>query len=135
MNMEEFEVSPPKESWLKAAAPGIGVFLFIIIAIWYNNKKANYTEKNGVVTVAKVIESAGEGDVRIHIYYKGKIISDVVNINCYFCLGGYYFAKVRKDDPENYPLFYEEKPVPDCIIEHVKYFEGWNDFPTCDSLK
>jgi hypothetical protein len=136
--MEEQEVPSSDESFLKTYGSSIGFILFIIILCWNACSKVNYTEKNGIVTVAKVIEYEAHeqgSSTLIHIYLGNKIIPTHVTPDCYYCEGKYYFIKVLKDDPENTPLFYEDKPVPDCIIENVKYFEGWNDFPTCDSLK
>lgn len=50
------------------------------------------------------------------------------------CIGNYYFVKVKTDDPIDYPIFYDDKKVPDCIISNVKYFRGWKSFPDCNNF-
>jgi len=110
-------------------AIGLLIACFILV-------KRSEMRKHGIITVAKVIEyeAAESGSsLRIQVYLKDKVITAYVANECYFCAGKYYFVKVLKDDPTNYPIIYMEKPVPDCIIENVKYYKGWDDFPTCNN--
>jgi len=107
----------------------------LLVVCWMLVKKSEM-RKYGVITVAQVIkyEAAESGSMlRIHVYLKDKVITAYASNDCYFCIGGYYFVKVMKDDPDDYPILYIDKPVPDCIIKNVKYYKGWNDFPTCSN--
>jgi hypothetical protein len=110
----------------------------IVFIVIYAKKKTAHTEKNGVITVAKILkyEPAESGSsLKINIYLKDKVITTSVGTGCYFCVGGYYFIKVIKDDPASYPLLLLDKPVPDCIIENIKYYQGWDSFPTCYDIQ
>ena len=137
--MDELEMPPSDENFIKTYGPAIGTILLIIMMIYYCVSKSNNIEKNGVVTVAKVMEyeAAEQGSsLRIHVYLEHKVITAHVSNDCYFCIGGYYFVKVLKDDPDSYLILYMDKPVPDCIIRRVgfDYFKGWKDFPDCSNF-
>jgi hypothetical protein len=111
-------------------------FLAILIIYYYIKKKGDYTDNNGIITVAKVVrqEVAESGSsLHINIYLRDKIIPASVGNDCYNCIDKFFFVKVRKDIPANYPILYTEKPVPNCIIKSVQYFKGWDDFPTCSN--
>lgn len=93
------------------------------------------TEARGVITVAKVTDYQGAesgSDLFIDIYFHDKIYKTRLGYGCGSnCIGKFFFIKIKMETPASYPIFYGDKPVPDCIIQNVKYFKGWSDFPTC----
>ena len=108
----------------------IGLFLFVRIRI------AN-VEKDGVITIAKVIryECAESGsDLYIKIYLQNKTYVTSVNQECQSdCIGNYFFVKVSRKNPKNYPIFYGNRVVPKCILDKAKDFAGWPNFPVCEN--
>jgi hypothetical protein len=113
------------------------IFIVLLLVIINDfNKKTNNTEKNGVITVARIMrhEIAEQGaTLNIEIYLKNKVFTTTATNKCYYCEGKFFFVKVLEENPTSYPILYMDKPVPDCIIENVKYYKGWNDFPTCSN--
>jgi hypothetical protein len=108
------------------------VFLLFLF-LWYKEGDVN---KNGIITIAKVIDWNASGDgsaLSIEIYFREKIYKTTLNISCEGnCVGNYYFIKINKDNPTDYPIFYEDKKVPDCILlQNSDYLNGWFDFPSC----
>jgi hypothetical protein len=114
----------------------IFAIIVVLFLVFYSINRTNHTDKHGLITVAKVMkyEPAESGSsLEINIYLKDKVISTSVSTGCYFCVGKFFFIKVLKDDPKSYPLLILDKPVPDCIIEKVQYFKGWDSIPSCDN--
>jgi hypothetical protein len=109
----------------------IAIFLFL----YFEYSKV---DNDGIITVAKVIryEAAADGsELHIEIYFKQKIYKTSLNQTCQFeCIGKYFFIKISTEHPTEFPIFYDDKIVPDCIIKKVKYFNGWKKAPTCDDL-
>lgn len=105
-----------------------GIFLFV-------HFKQRNVKNEGVITVAKVTnyEGAESGsDLFIEIYLDNKIYSTRIGYGCGInCIGKFFFVKVNKNNPKDYPIFYGDKQVPDCILRSVKVYEGWEDFPQC----
>jgi hypothetical protein len=109
------------------------ILFVIILFLWFKERKVN---NSGVITIAKVIDlnMSGDGsDLSIEIYFHKKVYKTSLNIICTGnCVGKYYFIKVNKDDPTDYPIFYEEKEVPQCILlNYSDQSNGWIDFPLC----
>jgi hypothetical protein len=115
---------------------GIIIFLAILVLIWlFVKNQMETTEAVGVITVAKVTnyEGAESGsDLFIDIYYHDKIYKTRLGFGCGSnCVGNFFFIKIKTTEPTSYPIFYGDKAVPDCIIQNVKYYKGWQEFPTC----
>jgi hypothetical protein len=110
------------------------VVVAIFIFVFYKRQKV---DSIGIITVAKVNqwESAESGSsLYISIYFEDKKYNTTLNMSCEsYCIGNYYFIKINKNSPTDYPIFYEHKKVPDCIINSIKYFKGWKQIPTCDN--
>ena len=96
-----------------------------------------YTDKHGIITVAKVtgFEGAESGsDLYLEIYLEGKKYKTSVGQGCqHDCIGRFFFVKVLRDNPTHYIIFYGYKPVPDCIMSNVIYFKGWKEIPDCNN--
>jgi len=126
-------------SFIKKYEQPIGaIVIFIGIVIFVGYKMTN-TKTHGLVTIAKVLryEPAESGsELFIEIYFMNK--KYVTSIGQEFqpgSFGRFFFIKIDPKQPENYPIFYADRPVPRCIIDSVKYFRGWLDFPTCENYK
>jgi len=111
------------------------VFAFILLSIifyerWHDNKIRKY----GVYTIAKVDHqerAADVGDLHVDIYYGNEVRRVRLNKSCGGCDGKFFFVKVQKDDPFNNILFYENNPVPNCILKNPIPSEGWKEMPVC----
>lgn len=113
-------------------------FIFILVGIFFFvRNKVNKTKKEGIITVAKVIrfEGAESGsNLYVDIFFKDKIYSTSLGDGCRAdCVSKYFFIKISEDSPTDYAVLYGDKPVPSCIIENVKHFNGWKDFPDCSN--
>lgn len=112
------------------------VTLFIVagIFLYVQFRQASVNDK-GVITIAKVTnyEGAESGSVLyIDIYLNDKVYSTTIGYGCNLeCIGKYFFVRVDKDKPKDYPFFYGEKEVPECILRSDKKYAGWSDFPKC----
>lgn len=113
----------------------IFIVVVLVLFLFYKNRKVN---ESGIVTIAKVIDWNASGDgsnLSIEIYFQEKVYNATLNLSCQGnCVGNYYFIKINKDNPTDYPIFYSDKKVPDCILKKSSQYNGWLDFPTCDSV-
>jgi hypothetical protein len=113
----------------------IAIIIAIVVIVFFVRHKISDVNANGVITVAKILryEGAESGsNLYIEIYLEDRKITTSINKPCPpSCIGSYYFVKVKANDPVDYPIFYDDKQVPDCIVANVKYFKGWNYFPDC----
>jgi hypothetical protein len=111
------------------------IIVFVIFFFVFNKRKE--VDSMGIITIAKVNrwESAESGSsLYISIYFEDKKYTTILNKSCEsYCIGNYYFIKINKDSPTDYPIFYEDEKVPDCITHNIKYFTGWKQIPTCDN--
>ena len=113
-----------------------GVIIIILIAVAFGVlRNINFT-KHGVITICRVskFEPAGDGgDLYVEVYFKDKKYTTIVNTICFSCIGKYYYCEIIPGDYKQINL-YQNKQVPECIITNVKYYKGWESFPTCDSF-
>ena len=112
----------------------IGVLLIVSLIVGYGFFRKSQILKYGVFTVAKVInfEGAASGSsLYIDVYFQGKTFRTSVGNHCNFCIGKYYFVKIIKESPSKKIIFYNESPVPDCILSKGIPNNGWKDFPAC----
>lgn len=120
-------------------ATALGFFVVLVCVYLYVSNKISNVDKNGVVTVAKVLkwEPAEQGsDLYIEIYLEdAKVVADIDQDCPADCVGNYFFVKVNRRKLDDYPIFYGDKPVPKCILDSVKVFHGWNSVPDCDNFR
>lgn len=118
----------------KNKADTIKVSVFMAVVIFFMVKSFFDFKKNGVYTVAKVLrqEGASSGaNLYLTVFFQNKRINAVADDVCRYCVGKFFFVKVRKDKP-NKVVFYYDKPVPDCIMEAPLPPEGWKEIPKCE---
>lgn len=109
--------------------------LTIFVFVYFREARVN---KHGVFTIAKVLryETSESGSfLYFEIYLGDKRILTSVDQDCNNCIGNYYFVKVSKDNPDQYPILFNDRPVPECIITGVKYFKGWEKIPNCNEYQ
>ena len=113
----------------------IGI-LIIALAAGYGLYKRIQIDKHGVITVAKIekFEAAEQGgNLSITIFFNGRSYKTVVDAICISCKQKFYFIKVHPTNPTSDPIFYEDKPVPPCILNAPLPKQGWKEIPadTC----
>ena len=112
----------------------IFTLLIVLLIIGFGFYKITQINKYGVFTVARVLKyesAASGGDLYIEIYFQGKVINATVGNACAKCIGKYYFVKVLKETPSKHVIFFNESPVPDCILRNGIPKDGWKEFPIC----
>lgn len=106
------------------------------LAVCYSLYTKYQRDKQGLITAARIdkFEAAEQGgDLYITIFFRGRQYPAIVNALCTSCSRRkLYFVKIFPNDPAGNPLFFEDKPVPDCISSREKYFGGWKAFPSCE---
>jgi len=116
----------------------IFIIILLIGLVFFVRFKISKVDKDGIITISKVIRYEGAeagSDLYIEIYLENKTYVTSINQECqYDCIGNYFFVRVSKNQPTEYPIFYGNRMVPKCILDKIKYFEGWTNFPTCDSM-
>lgn len=113
----------------------IFVILGVLLIIGYTYFRKNRIDKFGIFTIAKVVryEGASSGSfLYMTVYLGGKTFNTSVGNSCYRCIGKYYFVKVIKENPSKHVIFYNESPVPECILKNPIPENGWKKFPSCE---
>ncbi len=113
----------------------IAAIVIIIALFFYVGYRSNKTKTDGVYTIAKVtgFKGAASGSFTyLDIYYQNKIYQTSIDELCNQCMGKYYFVKVNLKNISQFPHFYSEKAVPECILDTIKYYPGWKQIPDCD---
>lgn len=118
-------------------AAGVIILLGLVYVIVISKTKE--VKDQGVYTVAKVLslEGAESGvNLNIEIYLNKNRYSAIVDYWCKdHCVGNFYYVKVLPGDPAKYPFLMGDKPVPPCILDSVKSFEGWSEIPACSTTE
>lgn len=115
----------------------IGTVLIVAVLFIVSYYKNKQVKEEGIFTIAKLIRFVGAesgSSLYIDIYLNNKVYHTSVNED--FEKGGigkFYFIKVLKNAPTDYPILYGYKQVPSCILENVKDYKGWNRIPDCDN--
>jgi hypothetical protein len=113
------------------------VIALVVLLIAYSLYRKHELEREGVITIARVdkFESAEQGgDLYITIFFKNQEYKTIVDGICNSCNGNFYYIKIFPDKPTESPRFYQQKPVPDCILSKQDTYNGWEKIPTdtCD---
>lgn len=112
----------------------IGIILLFSVALVLGIFRSNYIEKNGIITVCKILRLEGSGggtDLYLEVYLRGEKYETVINDFCIGCVGEFRYCKIVAGDKKIVNLFNEE--VPECILNNLnKYDSGWNKIPKCE---
>jgi hypothetical protein len=115
----------------------IGVIIIVLLVFLFLYWKTGAVNNEGIITVAKVLRHEGAesgSELYIEIYLDDKKYITSVGQDCQQdCIGNYFFVKVMRNDPTDYPILYGHAPVPACIITNVKIFKGWSKIPDCSN--
>ncbi len=128
------------ERGLRSLLPLIGTLLIIILIVLYIDFYQDKVNEDGIISIGKVVEYSSRksgASYRVKLYYKDKV-SDVFVSDAYCdrsCIGNFFFIKFLESSPSKYPTLYKDKPVPECILMNVKYYEGWDYFPDCTNYR
>ena len=110
----------------------IGIICMMIFAsyVWL---RADYVNRNGIITLVKIInvEGAADGEkVDVDVYVHGKFVRTTINKGCSDCINKYFYAKILKNDISTFFVFYEY-PVSNCILKNAIPIDGWKSIPSC----
>ena len=114
----------------------IFVILSVLLIIGYAFYRESQINKFGVFTIAKVerFKGASSGStLYITVYLGGKTYNTSVGNPCRRCIGKFYFVKVLKQNPTKHVIFYNESPVPYCILRNPIPEDGWEKLPSCEN--
>lgn len=120
--------------------PIVIILAFIVLVLVYKTFYRIRVEKEGVFTVAKVLDievGKSGSSCKIEIYLRRKrFVTFVPGKYCgYDCIGNYFFVRVLVDNVKMQPMLYVNKPVPACILDSLDYFNGWNSIPDCRTFR
>jgi hypothetical protein len=115
----------------------LSVITILLIFIAFFVIRKNKMNKEGVFTIAKVIKyesDASGGSLYIEVYFRGEKINTIVNSSCFGCDkdNDFYFVQLLKQNPKYDIYFFEDYPVPDCILKKPIPELGWKELPKCD---
>jgi len=116
------------------AKPFLISIIVIGLAIVVLVGRSNF-RKYGAVTVAQVIKAEGAaegGSLHIVVFFRGQKIKTIANAMCRLCEGKYFFVKILRNNPHKSVIFYDDNPVPTCILDSPLPEEGWKEIPICE---
>ena len=122
--------------FLKKYSEALGLLLIVALIYFYVTHQTGKTKRDGIYTIAKIIkwEPAESGsDLYIDIYLEDKIYHTSLGYGCQSseCIGRFFFIKVLRSKPTQYPILLDSLPVPDCIVTSFPDFPGWKKIPKC----
>jgi hypothetical protein len=111
----------------------IAAFVIVLISI-YSKLRLNNVENNGVITICRIndYEALSDGsNTYCTVFFNEKKYEVISGMGSKKMIGKYFFVKVLKEKPTYDIVIYDDKEVPNCILNNSLPKVGWKKIPNC----